>query len=125
MRLSKNPGAIGRLGENLAKKHLRQQGITIIAENYHTRYGEIDLIAQEGETLLFIEVRVRNNPRYGSALESITPQKQARILKSVAHYLQHHNIGVEQNMRIDVIGIEATPDGADFTLEWVKNAFSA
>lgn len=110
--------AIGARGEQLAEAFLEQQGVEIIARNVHSRFGEIDLIGKEGETLLFIEVKFRKSAQFGSPLESVTLQKQARFLKTVEEYLQKSP--TDGPLRIDVIGITGYTDPK---IEWVKNAF--
>lgn len=113
---------IGEAGEAVAKAHIEAAGWRIIEQNFHSRYGEIDLIATDDQnTLLFIEVRLRKNNRYGSALESVTPQKQQRFLKTVEHYLQLSPPPAHFALRIDVIGITGTPLSP--TIEWIENAF--
>lgn len=113
-----NSNEIGAHGERLAERFLEQHGVTILARNVHSRYGEIDLIAQEGETLLFIEVKFRQSNHFGSALDSVTPQKQTRFLKTVEAYLQENPS--DAPLRIDVIGIT---NRYRPKIEWIKNAF--
>lgn len=102
--------------EDVALRFLLKQGLTLVMRNYRCKVGELDLLMQENGTLVIIEVRYRKNNRYGSALESVTKAKQARIIAATKHYIVTHEI--DQPMRFDVVAItgNAQPD-------WVKNAF--
>ncbi|AFI83840.1 YraN family protein [Methylophaga nitratireducenticrescens] len=108
----------GRQAEQLACDYLKKQGLKLIQRNFHCRRGEIDLIMQDGKTLVFIEVRYRRNAYHGSALESITGSKQSRIIITAQHYLMQS--GWSDNCRFDAIAITATqPD----QILWIRDAF--
>lgn len=94
----------GQTGERLATEFLRQRGYDIVAANWHCRYGEIDLIARHGDTLVFIEVRARTGSDTGAAFESIGQRKQARIIAAVQAYLAAHALD-DVHWRIDVVGV--------------------
>ena len=102
--------------EDLALQFLLDQGLTLIARNYRCKRGELDLLMQEKGTLVIVEVRYRKNNRYGSALESVTKTKQARIVAATKYYIVTHK--VDQPIRFDVVAITG-----DTYPEWVKNAF--
>lgn len=104
--------------EKVAADYLAQQGLTLTARNYRCRFGEIDIIAEEGTTLVFAEVRSRSSSRYGGAAESITATKQLRILRAARHYLAH--AGRQARCRFDVLLIEGDPPA----IEWIRDAFS-
>ena len=76
----------GARAEGLAAEYLMRQGLAIVARNFRTRFGEIDLIARDGRTLVFVEVRMRRSPEYGGAAESITPRKRARLVAAARGY---------------------------------------
>ena len=78
-----------------------RQGLTIVARNFRTRFGEIDLIAKDGNTLVFVEVRMRSSMSFGGALESITAQKRVRMIAAARGYLAL--IGGEPTCRFDAI----------------------
>lgn len=106
----------GQQAENRALDYLEKQGLTLIERNFHSRRGEIDLIMEDNNSLVFIEVRYRKSTKYGSALESVNAQKQARIIHTAEYYLQQkpsHYLAY----RFDVIGL--SPDN----INWVKDAF--
>ncbi|MGV6826851.1 MAG: YraN family protein [bacterium] len=107
---------LGQDAEARASKHLQRNGLRIITQNYHCRGGEIDIIARDNEHLVFVEVRYRSNPRFGSATESVTAAKQQRLARAAKHYLQKNRLDVP--CRFDVIGL-----GPDNQFDWVKNAF--
>jgi putative endonuclease len=104
--------------EDLAERYLSARGFELIERNFHCKGGEIDLIMKDGEYLVFIEVRYRENKDFGGALASITPSKQRKIHRAAEYYLLNHFKNSPPPCRIDAIGIEA-----ENTIEWVKNAF--
>lgn len=111
--------SIGQEMEKLAGDYLQQQGLTTLTRNYHCRYGEIDLIMQDGNTLVFVEVRYRRNSRYGSALESVDIRKQQRLITTANHYLQKTKLS-SHACRFDVIAIHMTTAPE---ITWIKDAF--
>jgi len=110
---------IGQRAEQKACDFLQQQGLRLIFRNYHNRHGEIDLIMQDGNDIVFIEVRARARNQYGSAIESIDTKKQYKLIKTAAYYLQYFYKAEEINCRFDVIGISPHEK-----IEWIKDAFS-
>ena len=101
---------LGTQGEALAAAHLEGLGMRIVGRNYRSRYGEVDLVAREGETLVFVEVKTRRGDSYGTPEESVTPRKLDRLAKTAARYLQQH--GLDQSAwRVDLIAIKLGKDG--------------
>ncbi len=104
----------GQQGEAIAQAYLQRRGYAMIAANWHCAEGELDLIAQDGTTLVFVEVRTRRSPMHGLAEESITPVKQRRLATLAHAYLQHLE---EQGMpwdgpwRIDVLALQLDASG--------------
>jgi putative endonuclease len=109
----------GLQAEQWAAQHLQQQGLTLIAQNYRSRFGEIDLIMQDGKVLVFIEVRLRKNSDFGGAAASIDQRKQQRIILTAQHYLA--TLKQLPPCRFDAVLINKT----DKKFEWLKNAFEA
>lgn len=106
----------GARAEALAADHLRARGLTIVARNFRTRFGEIDLVARDGRMLVFVEVRMRSSTRYGGALESISAQKRARLVSAANGYLAA--IGREPPCRFDAILMQ----GLDVrSIEWRRD----
>ncbi len=114
--------AAGDAAENLAAKHLQACGLKIITRNYFTRAGEVDLIASEGEILIFVEVRMRREGKrsgqFGGALASVTPIKQRRLQLAAQAYLAQYS--TPPTCRFDVVLIDAQNN-----VEWLKNAFDS
>jgi len=110
----------GRDFELMACDYLQLQGLKLIDRNYRSRQGEIDLIMLDGDYLVFVEVRYRSNPRFGSGAESIDRRKQSRLLATAARYLQEQRHNATQAARFDVISIGAQQD-----IHWIKDAFQA
>jgi putative endonuclease len=104
----------GRHGEDRALAHLLQHGLTLVARNVSCKGGEIDLIMQDGRSLVFVEVRSRADARHGGAAASVTPAKQRRLIIAAQVYLLR--LKKVPPCRFDVIAI----DGGDLT--WLRNA---
>ena len=106
----------GEQAEALAADFLRGKGLRIAARNYRSRYGEIDLIAREGATVVFVEVRSRASDAYGGAAASITAAKREKLLKTARHYLA--GITPLPQCRFDAVLISGEPP----RIEWIRNA---
>jgi putative endonuclease len=107
----------GNAAEDAAADFLQQKGLKLIARNFRCPYGEIDLIMQDGKTLVFIEVRLRSSSNFGGAAMSITQSKQQKLKRSAERYMQLHG---ECACRFDAILMQSINTGA---IEWVHNAF--
>lgn len=106
----------GERAEALAAAHLARQGLAIVERNFRTRFGEIDIIAREGNVLVFVEVRLRGTAAYGGAIESITARKRARLVAAANGYLAR--LGREPPCRFDAIVMRSLdPD----TIEWWRD----
>ena len=111
--------APGAVAERLAADFLSQRGLAIIARNFRTRRGEIDLIARAGRTLVFVEVRLRTNATYGGAAASITAAKQARLVAAASLYLAR--LPDTPPCRFDAVLL----DGLDASrIEWLQDVIS-
>jgi len=115
--------ARGKHWEIVAERWLRKHKVNIIGRNYSCRFGEIDLIARDGEEIAFVEVKYRSRSGYGSGAEHVTRSKQRRIVSTARQYLQHHRHAPAQVFRFDVISISESPDKAQ--IRWIKSAFEA
>lgn len=111
----------GRDTEERAWRALEARGMHLLARNYRSRRGEIDLVVRDGDSVVFVEVRYRGQRGYGSAVESVDRRKQARLVACAQHYLQQHPHAARQPCRFDVVSV----NGADGTTEWIRNAFDA
>ena len=108
---------IGNEKENLALHFLKRQGLKLIARNFHSRFGEIDLIMRDKTCLIFVEVRFRSRDHFGSGAESVSFQKQQRLIKTAQFYLLRYPQNVP--CRFDVLAIRPQ------NIDWIKNAFGA
>lgn len=112
----------GRQGEEQARQYLQNHGLIILARNLRSKTGEIDLVAVDGDTLVFIEVRQRHSRQYGGAAASVNRQKQGRLLRTAQYFLprlaRRYFRGVTPVCRFDVVSVE--PQG----LGWIKGAFA-
>lgn len=116
-----NKRAVGHQAEATAQKYLKQQGLRVVASNYHCRLGEIDLIMQDGDTLVFVEVRCRAEHAQVSAAESITPAKMRKIRQTAAHYMMRY--AEQPDCRFDVMAMTHSAAKIGYTMDWIKNAF--
>ena len=112
---------IGSLGEQQACDYLKSQGLTLVMSNYSCRMGEIDHIMQDGDCLVFVEVRTRASNAFGGALASVTYSKQQKLIKTAMLYLTIHKRHNQQPIRFDVLSMEGVPA----VITWVKNAFGS
>jgi len=118
-RLFQPSNSAGVVAEKKALAYLLTQGLTLLHQNYYCRFGEIDLIMQDQDTLVFIEVRYRKGSDFGGALASIKQSKQRKIIKTAQHYLTQ--LRAEPYCRFDAIALNDT----ELTPLWVKDAFHA
>ena len=110
---------VGFSAEEVICHYLLAQGLEVIARNFSCRMGEIDLIMQDRDMMVFVEVRYRKNALFGGAVASVTHAKQKKLLKTALFYrLMHHHKETDP-FRFDVVGLEGTPA----KIEWIKNAF--
>jgi putative endonuclease len=109
----------GARAEDLCAELLRKAGLRVLARNWRCRHGEIDLVAEEGATLVFAEVRLRRDQRYGGAAESVTAAKQARLVAAARLYLMRRP---DTDCRFDVLLLDSLETGR---IEWIRNAFAA
>ena len=115
------PNRTGEAWEALAERHLCERGLSTLARNFHCRLGEIDLIMRDGETIVFVEVRYRRNNHFGSAIESVTHNKQLKICRTAGIFLSRRPALASLPCRFDVVGISGAPDNT--SLEWICAAF--
>lgn len=115
--------AKGQQIEQACCQFLLDQKITIIAKNFYSKLGEIDLIGTEYQTLIFFEIRYRQQENYGSALESVTRSKQRRIIKTALFFLMKKPQYQHFTYRFDIIG--ASTYNNNLIFNWQKNAFQA
>ncbi len=111
---------LGNLGENLALKHLKNNGYQILQRNFRSKFGEIDLIALEGGDLVFIEVKTRWSHSFGSPEESITPCKVKKIIRA-SEYFQLLHPELPQSLRLDAVVIDLDSQGKSERVEILKN----
>ena len=111
----------GKDAEEHACRYLQAQGLRIVHRNYHTRRGEIDLVMQDKDSLVFVEVRYRRQTHFGSAAESVDRRKQSKLIACANHYLQAFPEIAQQPCRFDVVSMGGKMD----SIEWIRNAFGA
>jgi putative endonuclease len=114
---------LGRLGERLAAEHFARLGFSVLAQNHHTRFGELDLVLSDGRTLVFCEVKTR---RLGSGepFDSLHGAKQSQVRKIAAHWLSEPSDRPwHEELRFDAVGVLVDRDDGLVRLDHVENAF--
>ena len=116
---------LGAKGEEVAVNYLKSRGYRIVERNYRIRFGEIDIIAEQGDDLVFIEVKTRSGTLFGSPFESVTKQKQKQLSKVALEYINKQGFH-DRPARFDVVGIELQKGSETFqdaAVELLQNAF--
>jgi len=111
----------GALGERIACDFLGENGYQILEKNYRCPNGEIDIVARQADTLVFVEVRTKKSRRFGSPEESITPAKMEKLRTLAQYYRQEHE-NLPLNWRIDVVAIEMEKSCRVTRIEIIENA---
>lgn len=115
---------LGSYGESLARQYLQTQGYRILEENFRNKLGEIDLIAQDGKTICFVEVKTRQSLGQGQPYEAVTPWKIRKLSQMATFYLKHKYHSLEIPSRFDVISIVQDKTNAP-SIQHIKNAFDS
>ena len=116
-----NAAERGAAGEEAVSRYLTSRGFRVLARNYHSRYGEIDMIAADAQYILFVEVKTRSPGSLGTPGEAVDRRKQDKITKTALQYLAAHKTDLQP--RFDVAEVYITDSGAQ--IRYIPNAFSA
>lgn len=100
--------ALGRYGEDLAVRYLRDRGIEVLERNWRCEHGEVDIVAQDGDCLVICEVKTRRSAAFGQPVEAVTYAKASRLRRLAAAYVRSHGTG-SGRVRVDVLGILCLP----------------
>jgi putative endonuclease len=114
----------GREAEAFALQYLQQEGLSLIAQNWLCKRGELDLVMLDGDTVVFVEVRYRRHTGWGGALESVDVRKRKKLVIAAQLFLQTVSRWADSPCRFDVIGINGNP-GKEPSFNWLKNAFDS
>ncbi len=114
--------SFGKSGEDLACAELRRRGYAILARRYRTRNGELDIVARDGETTVFVEVKARTGGRFGAAAEAVTGWKRRRLARLALEYLARHRL-LDTPCRFDVVTVDVSAGRP--TIEVFQHAFTA
>ena len=115
---------LGAYGEDLAQQYLKEQGYLILEKNFRNKLGEIDLIAQDGKTICFVEVKTRQSVEQGQPYEAINPWKIRKLTQMATFYLKHKFHTLEILSRFDVISI-VQDKSKQIKIQLIKNAFDS
>ena len=114
--------ALGKSGEDAAVAELERRGYAILARRYRAPQGEIDIVARDGETIVFVEVKAKETVEFGTAAEAVTAHKQRKVISVAVDYLARHRL-IRSPCRFDVVTIDGV--GAQAVLTYYRAAFSA
>jgi putative endonuclease len=114
---------IGQDAERLAADHLRKLGYRIIETNVRFSMGELDIVAEDGVSLVFVEVRARRSSQFGTPEQSLTAAKRRRVYRAAERYLQTRRLNPDRPMRIDVVAIDLGPGKQPTRIELIQDAF--
>ena len=103
--------AVGRYGEQVAARHLHEQGLAVLCRNWRCELGELDLVLRDGDVLVFCEVKTRRGDGFGSPIEAVTEQKLARIRRLAARWMREHDVRAP-HVRLDILGVRLDRSGA-------------
>jgi len=112
---------LGNAGEEIAARELVRRGYVVRERNWRCPEGELDIVAEQGQTLVLAEVRTRRGNRFGTPEESITPAKRAHLLAAAQAYVQEHSLE-DRDWRIDVVAVEMTERGELVRVDVIENA---
>jgi len=115
----RNKRAIGDTGEEIAVRYLENYGYIMIKRNYHSPYGEIDIIASKGEYIVFVEVKYRKNRLYGEPSQAVDYKKQEKIKKTALQYISENEVG-DKDFRFDILEITGM---GEVKINHIENAF--
>jgi putative endonuclease len=111
----------GTYWEKAAESYLRTQGLRLLQRNFSSRFGEIDLVMLDGQTVVFVEVKYRKSNQHGSGADAVNFHKQEKISRTAAWYLAKNPHRSESVCRFDVISID--PKKSDHGIDWIRSAF--
>jgi putative endonuclease len=125
MKNDPNTRAAGARYEDVALAHLEGAGLVLIARNYNCRYGEIDLVMRERDTVVFVEVRYRRPGGFGGGIDSVHAGKRAKLIRAASAFLADHPRLADNACRFDVLAITDGAQTPTPSLDWRRNAFEA
>ena len=121
-RKKKETAVTGRLGETYAVEYLIRHGYEILRKNYRKQFGEVDIVAREKGTIVFVEVKTRRSDIFGTPSEAVDGRKQRQLSRIAQDYLLNHQLN-DVAARFDVVGVTLDPHNRPVTIELIKNAF--
>ena len=114
---------LGKWGERMVAEDLRKKGWKIRETNYRCRLGEIDLIAEKGKFLAFVEVKLRKSDRFGQASEAVTREKQRKLRATAELYLAEHTAELQPRFDVAEVYADSEHSAASVRIEYLENAF--
>ena len=121
-RMERKRKRLGKKGERIAAGYLKKKGLRILEKNYSCEVGEVDLIAAQGDEIIFVEVKTRSSIEFGWPEDAVDKKKQKRIHRTAHYYLGHFSMP-EPSIRFDIISILENPDTGKYDISHIVNAF--
>lgn len=116
-------GERGRAAERQARQFLEARGLKVLAKNYRTRWGELDIVMEHAGQIVFVEVRARRSSYFGGAAASVTAPKQARLIRAASRFLAESRLA-HRPVRFDIVAVDGgSRAGAESQVEWITDAF--
>lgn len=112
----------GRAAERIAKDLLEQSGLHAVAANYRCRFGELDLVMTDRDTLVIVEVRYRRRPGFIQPALTVTREKIRRVVRTTQHFVQRHRRWRDAPIRFDIVGVSGSLHDAN--MNWIRDAFT-
>ena len=112
---------LGQEGESAAEQYLRRKGYRIVARNLRSPVGELDLVAEDGQVLVFVEVKARRTDAFGGAIHAVHQRKQEKLIQLAAQYLARHHLKKDRLCRFDVVLLQST-GVVDPQIEHIQNS---
>lgn len=116
------PADRGKEAERHAQRFLEARGLQLIAANFRTRWGELDLVMEHGGVIVFVEVRARLNNNFGGAAASVTAAKRARLIRAASQFLERHRLG-HRAARFDIVAVSGAGEFSAAGTDWLVDAF--
>jgi putative endonuclease len=117
-----SPATSGAWAETIALQHLQRQGLELVTRNFRCRLGELDLVMEHHHMLVFVEVRLRVNTRFGNGAESVTLIKQRKLVRAAGIFLSRHPFYQNRRAKFDVVSVSKRNYRA--RCDWIQNAFT-
>lgn len=113
---------LGKYGEDIVSNYISKNGMSIVKRNYSCKSGEIDIIASQGDTIVFIEVKTRTSEKYGRPSQAVSVSKQRKLIKTALMFMTQKNL-FDYSCRFDVVEVNVDKETKSYNITYIKDAF--